>query len=110
MASLYRRKALAEQRPGNGLGNCEKYSKTLPLVRPPLPRDGRWARLACRAVRAWTSPASIFRPSSETIICRNLISIDAVQLSPLDEDVSDDSVEDEEEDFLSSSLLRMEPP
>lgn len=48
--------------------------------------------------RAPTSIASILRPSSEVIIRRNLISIDAVQLPSLDDDSSDDSDDVDDED------------
>lgn len=59
-------------------------------------------------MRASTSPASSFRPCSDVTICRNLASIDSVQLSSLDENISDDS---EEVDKLRSSLLvRLKPP
>lgn len=42
-------------------------------------------------------------------MCRNRASIDPVQLSSLDDDVSDES-DEEEEELRSSLLLRLESP
>lgn len=75
------------------------YTRTVFNPPPPADEDCGRARLAtCRRCRASTSIASIFRPSSEVTIRRNLFSTDDVQLPPLDDDSSDDSEDEDEEE------------